>query len=41
CCCNRKPLLRIVTKKPIQPRAEEIERNPLARSARLRTAARV
>ena len=38
CACGRKPILEIVTKKPIVPSAEEVERNPRARSAKLRVA---
>lgn len=36
CCCGRKPVARILTKKPIRPTTEEITRNPRADSARLR-----
>jgi len=38
CRCGREPVLRIVTKRPITPSAEEIERNPRSRSAKLRVA---
>jgi 16S rRNA (cytosine1402-N4)-methyltransferase len=38
CRCGKKPELKILTKKPIRPSAEEIERNPRSRSARLRAA---
>jgi len=41
CTCGRKPVLRIVTKKPVVPTAEEIERNPRARSAKLRVAEKI
>jgi 16S rRNA (cytosine1402-N4)-methyltransferase len=38
CVCGKKPILEVVTRKPILPSAEEIERNPRARSAKLRVA---
>lgn len=38
CRCEREPVLRIVTKRPIVPTAEEIDRNPRSRSAMLRVA---
>ena len=38
CSCGKTPVLDIVTRKPILPSAEEIERNPRARSAKLRVA---
>lgn len=38
CCCGQSPRLRIITKKPIQPSAAEVKRNPRARSAKLRAA---
>ncbi|WP_309863786.1 16S rRNA (cytosine(1402)-N(4))-methyltransferase RsmH [Desmospora profundinema] len=38
CTCGRKPLIRIITKKPVQPSPAEVERNPRARSAKLRVA---
>jgi len=38
CRCGREPVLRIVTKRPIVPSAEEIDRNPRSRSAMLRVA---
>ncbi len=36
CVCNRKPDVKIITKKPILPTQHEIEENPRARSAKLR-----
>jgi 16S rRNA (cytosine1402-N4)-methyltransferase len=41
CSCNRKKKLKVITKKPVTPGAAEINSNPRARSARLRTAERV
>lgn len=34
------PRLEVITKKPVQPSTEEIERNPRSRSAKLRVAER-
>ena len=41
CVCSREKRLRVLTKKALMPKASEIERNPRARSARLRIAERV
>ncbi len=38
CVCGKKPQVRIVTRKPIVSGPEELERNPRARSAKLRVA---
>jgi 16S rRNA (cytosine1402-N4)-methyltransferase len=38
CVCEQEPKIKIITKKPISPREEEIEENPRARSAKLRVA---
>ncbi|MCK5050191.1 MAG: 16S rRNA (cytosine(1402)-N(4))-methyltransferase RsmH [Candidatus Cloacimonetes bacterium] len=38
CVCDKKATLRILSKKPIVPTAQEIENNPRARSAKLRIA---
>ena len=38
CVCNNKPTLKIITKKPILPSAEELAVNPRSRSAKLRVA---
>ena len=38
CVCNRMPILEVVTRKPLVPTQGEIERNPRARSAKLRVA---
>lgn len=36
CVCGKKPSVKIVTRKPIEPSEEEIEQNPRSRSAKLR-----
>ncbi|MEE0845547.1 MAG: 16S rRNA (cytosine(1402)-N(4))-methyltransferase RsmH [Eggerthellaceae bacterium] len=41
CVCGKKPILKVITRKPLLPTAEEIERNPRARSAKLRVAQRL
>ena len=41
CVCNKKPELKVLTKKPIVPSGHEIENNPRARSAKLRIAERL
>jgi 16S rRNA (cytosine1402-N4)-methyltransferase len=41
CACHRKAKLKVITRKPITPAASEIESNPQARSAKLRTAERI
>ena len=41
CVCGKQPILRIITRKPLLPTAEEIARNPRARSAKLRVAQRL
>lgn len=38
CVCNNKPKVEVITRKPIIPNEEELERNPRARSAKLRIA---
>ncbi|MBW1728232.1 MAG: 16S rRNA (cytosine(1402)-N(4))-methyltransferase RsmH [Deltaproteobacteria bacterium] len=41
CVCNKKPLVRILTKKVLRPAQEEVANNPLARSAKLRVVERI
>ncbi len=41
CVCGKTPAIKMTPKKPILPSAEEIERNPRARSAKLRIAEKV
>ncbi len=41
CRCSKKSTLKIITKKPIVPSEEEIEINPLSRSAKLRIAEKI
>jgi 16S rRNA (cytosine1402-N4)-methyltransferase len=36
CVCNQKPTIKTITRKPILPTEEEIEKNPRSRSAKLR-----
>ena len=36
CICGKKPVARVITRKPIGPSGEELEENPRARSAKLR-----
>ena len=41
CVCGRAPILKIITKKPLVASAEEVQRNPRARSAKIRVAERL
>ena len=41
CICGHRPSLQILTKKPVQPSADEVRRNPRARSAKLRAARKI
>ncbi|MEI7760054.1 MAG: 16S rRNA (cytosine(1402)-N(4))-methyltransferase RsmH [Thermoleophilia bacterium] len=40
CACNREPELHLVTRRPVRPSVDEIDRNPRAASSRLRVAVR-
>ncbi len=41
CVCGKKPMVKVLTKKPILPSPEELEVNPRSRSAKLRVAEKV
>jgi 16S rRNA (cytosine1402-N4)-methyltransferase len=41
CMCSEKPLIKIITKKPILPKSEEIKHNPRSRSAKLRVCEKI
>lgn len=41
CVCGRKPRVTVITRKPILPGGEELERNPRARSAKLRVCEKI
>ena len=41
CMCGHQPELRLVTRKPVTPGAEELEENPRSRSAKLRIAEKI
>lgn len=41
CVCGKKPLVKVISKKPILPGATELEENPRARSAKLRVAEKI
>ena len=41
CVCNHDPSLKVLTRRPITPEDEEIERNPRSRSAKLRAARKI
>ena len=41
CACGRQAQLKLITSRPVVPSAEELERNPRSRSAKLRVAEKV
>lgn len=41
CVCGNVPVLDVITRKPLVAKAEEVERNPRARSAKIRVAERI
>lgn len=41
CVCGNVPILRVITRKPLVASAEEVERNPRSRSAKIRVACRL
>jgi 16S rRNA (cytosine1402-N4)-methyltransferase len=41
CVCGKKPLVKVITKKPILPGDVELEENPRSRSAKLRVAEKI
>lgn len=41
CVCNKKPDIKIITKKPVVPTVEELDINPRSRSAKLRIAEKI
>jgi len=41
CICGKKPVIKIITKKPIRASDEELETNPRSRSAKLRVAQKI
>ena len=41
CVCGKKPLVKVISKKPILPSEQELEENPRSRSAKLRVAEKI
>jgi len=41
CVCGHEPTLRVLTQRPVTPRAAEVERNPRSSSAKLRVAVKL
>lgn len=41
CICGKKPIIKVVSRKPIDPSEEEVEHNPRSRSAKLRVGEKI
>ena len=41
CVCGNVPILKVITRKPLVAQPDEVERNPRARSAKIRVAQRL
>ena len=41
CVCGKKPLVKVISRKPILPSDKELEENPRSRSAKLRVAEKI
>jgi 16S rRNA (cytosine1402-N4)-methyltransferase len=41
CICKKEPLIKVITRKPIEPTEEEVAENPRSRSAKLRVAEKI
>ena len=41
CTCGRRPMVRLLTRKVMQPSAQEVRDNPMARSTRLRAVEKI
>ena len=41
CVCGHEPTMRVLTRRPVTPRAAEVESNPRSKSAKLRVAVRL
>jgi 16S rRNA (cytosine1402-N4)-methyltransferase len=41
CACGRKPVLKVITRRPVIASQDEVENNPAARSAKLRVAEKI
>lgn len=41
CICNKKPIVKVISRKPVEPSQEEVDVNPRSRSAKLRIAEKI